>query len=203
MKNARGSKEHVQYYYADYLNTRAGDYINKIIETYRNDKQQKLWWDFQKNAPVKSATTTTLTDFNADLGTYSIQVSGKLVLDNQTCGTITGSGTMLFDMRGGTLELDGTTGTLQSGVPSTGENTSADSYVIKGSQSSSHVYWNNPGLTMSAPNGVNKTVDILSLNSDGTAVVNPENAYLKLLSGYQLVWDAQTKTLALSPVSGS
>lgn len=198
-----GTKEHVQYYYADYLNTRAGDYINKIIGTYRDDKQQKLWWDFQKNAPVKSATTTTLTDFNADLGTYSIQVSGKLVLDNQTCGTITGSGTTLFDMQGGTLDLTGTTGTLQSGMTSTGEITPADSYVIKGSQSPYQIYWNNPGLTMSAPNGLNKTVDNLYLNSDGSAVVNPDNAYLGILNEYQLVWDAPTNTLAISPVSGS
>ena len=155
----------------------------------------------QKDARVIAGSDIEFIDFNADLGTFSIQVAGHLTLNHENSGMIRGCGTMLFDMQGGTLELTGTTGALQSGVTSTGEITTTDSYVIKGSQSPYQIIWSNTGLSMSAPHGVNKTVDNLSLDSDGSTVVNPTHAYLTIPSDYHLMWESDTTTLRL--ISGS
>lgn len=193
--------ENVQYYYADALSTRVASYMNRIITDYREKQGKKLYWSMQKDARVIAGSDIEFIDFNADLGTFSIQVAGHLTLNHENSGMIRGCGTMLFDMQGGTLELTGTTGSLQSGVTSTGEITTTDSYVIKGSQSPYQIIWSNTGLSMSAPHGVNKTVDNLSLDSDGSTVVNPTHAYLTIPSDYHLMWESDTTTLRL--ISGS
>ena len=196
----------LQYFYTDgMLGTKMAERINTIKTHSGVDELEKageVWWHFEKDALVPSGTDITLTDFNAVLGTHTIQVAGALTLQNDTCGTIRGNGTSLFNMNGGTLTLNGTTGTIAAGVDtSETQDASAKTCAIEISNTNSMINWNNIGLSITT-SGSDVANAIQGLSYDTTAkTVSVAAGYnISVVDKYKLTWDS-SGILKLEPLT--
>lgn len=185
----------LQYFYADELNSLMETRINTIktlsgVTELENATQ--VWWHFENDALVPSGTNITLTDFNSVLGTHTIQVEGALTLQNDSCGTIWGNGASLFKMNGGTLTLNGTTGTIDAGVDTSGtQDLSAKTCAMTIANTSSTINWNNTGLSITtAVNDVANAIQGLSYDTT-TQTVSVANGYkISVVDKFKLTWDS-------------
>ena len=171
------------------------DRIN-TIKTYSGvdalKNADEVWWHFENNALVPSGTDITLTDFNAVLKNHMIQITGKLTLQNETCGTIQGNGETLFNMNGGTLILNGTTGTIAAEIDTSGtQDASAKTCAIAISDTNSTINWNNTGLSITTwVNDVANAIQGLSYDNITQAVSVGTGYNISVVDNYKLTWDS-------------
>ncbi len=186
----------LQFFYAGgTLGPLMADRIN-TIKTYSGvdalKNADEVWWHFENNALVPSGTDITLTDFNAVLKNHMIQITGKLTLQNETCGTIQGNGETLFNMNGGTLILNGTTGTIAAGIDTSGtQDASAKTCAIAISDTNSTINWNNTGLSITTwVNDVANAIQGLSYDTKTQAVSVGTGYNISVVDNYKLTWDS-------------
>lgn len=184
----------VQFYYADYLNERVADYMNKVKTDTKQSNDVQICWNFLKNAIVNSGTAITLNDFNAVMNEHEIQVAGSLTLTDT--GTVTGQGEAVIRlMTGGKLTLKSTDSTDSTdGITEATRvirNEVAGKYVVAveetiSDQMKSHIEWYDDKLRIQTE-GTDVTYAIQGVKTGDTGIES--NPWITLREDYGLHWD--------------
>ena len=184
--------ETVQFIYADYLNSRAADYMNQLS----TKPNSNVTWNFSKDAVVAVGTSVTLSNLTADLGMYQVQVAGKLTLRN--IESIVGNVSSMIGVKiGGHLILDRDP-TLVNGTKHQITNMEyghcvigVEESLVSNPEMVTKIDWNDVDLVLQTlgnePAYAIQGTGVKEQTSEDELTV-ASNSFVSVPDGYELVW---------------
>ena len=187
LATAKYSSGNTQYCY--YAHNMCQTIVETMQELIKSETSETITWEFAKNAEIPSGVNGTLSNFNANMNEYALQVKGILSLSGDASITGTGNATIQL-MSGGKLVLESEESDIASGTienSETGCAITSDGGTLE---------WNATGYSIGGESA-GKAIDQATGSGENSVAVLPEWVHVK--EGYAPVWS--DKAIRLQAVS--